>query len=276
MKRNPITIGLTLLSVFFLMLSFSSGPGTSEGLRVTGAPGDGGNCGNSGCHGGHAFSQSTSIKVTDANNATITNYIPGETYQVEVRIAASQGTPSAYGFQMIALFNSNNNAVNSWTDIPSGIQKVSLNGRDYVEHAGPNSQSNTFNVKWIAPESGKGDVTFYTAGNAVNRNGSSSGDDPAVASLIVKEAIASSINDITSENFVVYPNPTSSLLNLELKEGMEGQYEIVDMIGRRILKNPINDRISSIDISLFNKGIYLLRLLDENGQVQIVKKIVKE
>ncbi len=75
-------------------------------------------------------------------------------------------------------------------------------------------------------------------------------------------------HSISEHNFQIYPNPTSSHLNIISTKSLNGDFTISihGLSGKEILK--INDlNLSSknqIDISNLNNGIYLLRLYQEN------------
>ncbi len=74
-----------------------------------------------------------------------------------------------------------------------------------------------------------------------------------------------------SSNFVVYPNPTSNIINISSKKNIS-QIIIYNEKGQSIFSFLNKDKI---DISNLNKGLYFLKIIDENGLVSI-KKIIKE
>lgn len=81
-------------------------------------------------------------------------------------------------------------------------------------------------------------------------------------------------------NIVVYPNPATSNLNVELNSENEGQlnFRIVDMMGRTISNESVENYGGSlhhtINVSNLAKGIYMLRIESEQGNS--VKKFVVE
>ena len=173
--------GVTFLA--FVFISSSGGRATSANSGNTGAPGETTVCAN--CHSANAFSPSISIGVfeTGTTNA-ITEYTPGTTYDVQVTVAATSGTPAGYGFQIVALKNTGNSPVNTWSMPASNVQIETISsGRQYAEHNGV-STSNTFDMQWTAPAMGSGSVTLYSAGNAVNGGGSTAGDGADATSLV--------------------------------------------------------------------------------------------
>ncbi|OEK08002.1 hypothetical protein A8C32_16215 [Flavivirga aquatica] len=87
------------------------------------------------------------------------------------------------------------------------------------------------------------------------------------------------INDIDnnlSKSIKLYPNPARNVINLSAKNNLNlTKLEIVDIHGRLIKSIPIkNISEKEINISEFNKGIYLMNIYSKNGMTS--KKIIKE
>ena len=66
----------------------------------------------------------------------------------------------------------------------------------------------------------------------------------------------------------IYPNPTTGLLTIE---GAEGITEIYDLYGRLVLTTNTN----TLDISTAADGIYLVRVVDQQGRVYS-QKVIKQ
>ena len=71
-----------------------------------------------------------------------------------------------------------------------------------------------------------------------------------------------------SDNFIVYPNPTSDYLNIESKN-IKVTTEIYDLTGKLVLKS-IGSRIN---ISHLNKGIYVLKVFTDTSSK--IQKVIK-
>jgi hypothetical protein len=78
----------------------------------------------------------------------------------------------------------------------------------------------------------------------------------------------------------VYPNPTSDVLIIETNDvyGLIGYtYKIVDLQGKEIYKSLVNSSKTEIVLkSIGSKGVYILHIVDEVGQIIENKKIVLE
>lgn len=70
----------------------------------------------------------------------------------------------------------------------------------------------------------------------------------------------------------LYPNPVSSTLNLKMDATFE-KIEIYDAMGKLI--NNYDGSVSTINVSAWNKGIYLFKFVDEQGQFT-TRQIMKE
>lgn len=75
--------------------------------------------------------------------------------------------------------------------------------------------------------------------------------------------------------FQVYPNPTSSILNIEINSASNYDIQLLDMNGKVILSRKpigINDKI---DFSKYAKGVYLLQIKERKTNKRYILKIVK-
>ena len=78
------------------------------------------------------------------------------------------------------------------------------------------------------------------------------------------------IEDITSSQFVIYPNPTTGELRIENGELRIEEVEIFDIYGKKLLSHNSN----LINISHLSAGIYFVKIRTEAGE--ITRKILKK
>ena len=107
------------------------------------------------------------------------NYLPGQTYQLQVRHTTNDMTRLRWGFQMTAL--AGQTAAGSFSNVNSNTQTLNENGRFYIQHttAGTSAGqtgSATWTVNWTAPANAVGPITFYAAGNQANNADGPDGD----------------------------------------------------------------------------------------------------
>ncbi|TYA55950.1 endonuclease [Formosa maritima] len=82
-----------------------------------------------------------------------------------------------------------------------------------------------------------------------------------------------STDNFTSEDFNIYPNPVSDILNIQLKNPNETQIEIYNILGKRVLTKTINQS-QIINIENLNSGIYILKFTQGNSTIS--KKLIKK
>ena len=74
-------------------------------------------------------------------------------------------------------------------------------------------------------------------------------------------------------SFRIYPNPASNTLNIESSTTFS-QLIISDVLGNVVIKQHVYNTAVGVDVSGLSKGLYFLRIENENGFV--VKKFLKE
>ncbi|WP_299334410.1 T9SS type A sorting domain-containing protein [uncultured Psychroserpens sp.] len=86
-----------------------------------------------------------------------------------------------------------------------------------------------------------------------------------------------SVDDLeASSSFSLYPNPTNSVLHIELTNSASGlQYEVFDILGKQIISKSLDTNSpSQIDVSDWNSGLYLIRI--SNGDKAETKRFIKQ
>ncbi|WP_298758438.1 T9SS type A sorting domain-containing protein [uncultured Psychroserpens sp.] len=85
-----------------------------------------------------------------------------------------------------------------------------------------------------------------------------------------------SVDDFETSSFDVFPNPTSSILHIELTSGVSGlTYQVFDILGKQIAAETLGaENLSQIDVSNWNSGLYLIKL--SNGDKTETKRFIKQ
>lgn len=72
------------------------------------------------------------------------------------------------------------------------------------------------------------------------------------------------INDLSVSSFKLYPNPASSVLNIQSNNLTASEYTIYNMIGKVVGQNKINDSENiQINVQNLEKGLYFVKLNDQ-------------
>ncbi len=69
----------------------------------------------------------------------------------------------------------------------------------------------------------------------------------------------------------VFPNPTTSYLQVELEHYEDVKYTLIDQMGRIIEQAEISDYLTTVDVSDYAEGIYYLQLFTAAKESKIVK-----
>ena len=128
----------------------------------------------------------------------------------------------------------------------------------------------TFKVK-LKPGFAVGDIIPNTASIYFDNNA------PVITNTFNTEFVASLANeDFNSSNFMLYPNPSNSIVQVSLQHTTDTiqNITIYDVLGKTI--KTINKFISndiSVDVSNFSKGVYFFEITT-NTNLKSIKKLV--
>jgi len=83
----------------------------------------------------------------------------------------------------------------------------------------------------------------------------------------------SGIDEMPTKELKAYPNPATNLLTIECPV-THASLSISNLLGQEVVRQPINDKVSEIDISKLGKGVYFVKVEGKEGVV--VKRFLKE
>jgi hypothetical protein len=238
----------------FLLMSYSGGVNSGH----SGSPGDGGSsC--TACHSGNA---------NLGASASITTNIPSGGYDLNTDYTItvnSTSSSSKLGFQLTAE-NGSNTKVGSF--IAGSGSKVS---GQRITHSSP-STSGDWSFTWKSPATNQGNVIFYTAVNATNGNGGTSGDQVVLANMSVGVL---GISEAKRLHFEMFPNPASENLTIQLPSGSKNaSVAFYDYIGRMALTQKVSQANNQINVQELSSGVYIIKVLADGkiGTQKFVKK----
>ncbi len=84
------------------------------------------------------------------------------------------------------------------------------------------------------------------------------------------------INDFNSSlGLNLYPNPTNSLLNIELKNsGVNLTFQVFDILGKQVINGtPNSEELLQIDVSNLESGLYIIKIA--SGDKNETKRFIK-
>lgn len=91
----------------------------------------------------------------------------------------------------------------------------------------------------------------------------------------IEAATSLGLNDPKKTDFSIYPNPGRSKLNISLAQNTnDAKIEVYDILGKRIFAQSLTSINSSINVSRWNAGVYLVKITNKTGTQ--TKRFVKE
>lgn len=258
MKKHYIFKFILLLIPVSAFILMSSSGGRSEGR--SGSPGDSGNsCAT--CHStGGNFN--TSVEIT--SNIPLTGYLLNTDYTINVNTTSSSST---LGFQLTAE-NGSNTKIGTFS---AGSGTRTVNNNKAVTQSFPSS-SGDWSFTWRSPSTDLGRVTFYTAVNAADGTGGTSGDQVVTSST---SSPSLSISEANRLDFDMYPNPASEKLTIQLPSGENNAtVQFYDYQGKLALSQVISSINNTIFVNKLSTGIYILKVATDTkiGVQKFIKK----
>lgn len=196
-----------------------------------------------------------------SNLIQVVDVTPGETYEFTFYSRVEEGKGD---IETVARIREYVNAANSgqWISMTPETDNA------YTEDK--NDVTNSI-LKYTVSDSEWTKTTLsFTVPDGVNkvRTNFWSNDNPHryydTMSITVKETASN--NDFTKFNFNYAPNPANNVINLSAAKTIS-KVDFYNTLGQNVLTNPINTLNSSVNISAFKKGIYIMNVTI-NGQTQ--------
>ena len=97
---------------------------------------------------------------------------------------------------------------------------------------------------------------------------------PAGGELIELPTETLNTNEFNANAFVIYPNPTRDILNIQAIDAGMYDLAIYDMQGRLVMNQNGFDTKTEINVSQLSQGIYNLQV--SNGNARIIKRFMKQ
>lgn len=79
--------------------------------------------------------------------------------------------------------------------------------------------------------------------------------------------------DGTDKIIKLYPNPATSYITFDLQKMDKGlTVQVYSFIGRRMSETRLSQQRTTLDLSEYNRGLYMYHLLDATGKVLVSGK----
>ncbi|MBI3233613.1 MAG: carboxypeptidase regulatory-like domain-containing protein [Bacteroidetes bacterium] len=93
-------------------------------------------------------------------------------------------------------------------------------------------------------------------------------------SVVVVNGVSITQANNTLSGVSIYPNPVLDMLTIHQPSTEKYKLDIADMTGKIVLSSTVTENNSAIDIKDLKAGIYMIKLIDKNGNLGVYK-IVK-
>ena len=233
---------------------------------------------------------------TNVINNTFVNNISGGTGTSDFSTLAISRISGGYGNVNVAnnIFwgNTDNSGQTTYaiglvndTAFPSNLTIYNSIDEDDFSPINSNNKINTSNLNPLFTDAGNGDYSLQSNSPAID-----TGDNTKIPAGINRDLLGNArifnatvdmgvyefgsstlgINSpIQSNDMLIYPNPTSSILNIKANHSIE-EVRILDLSGKVILKS----RNTAIDVSKLSNGVYLMTIEAANDQTT-TKRFIK-
>ncbi len=148
------------------------------------------------------------------------------------------------------------------------VDVLDANGRKIVRTIGGNIRSNIDTV--ISLKSGYYYLEFYGTPNAISYQF-------PYSYQVLFTPDATPTEELTESQIKVYPNPTATVLNVELPEDTPSVFEVflTDIVGKVVKKKVPSSKITAVDVTDLTNGMYFVQVF-ESGKLVGVKKFIVE
>jgi len=140
------------------------------------------------------------------------------------------------------------------------LSVVFVNAQELVGTSGGSFENATYSMDWSVGEVATSTYVTgsYTLSEGLHQN------------FITVDAI----DDLPEFGISVYPNPTTSLVNITSNEISDYEVQITDVNGSRLTQQSSTGNQAQVDFSTYSNGIYFMSIL-KNNKIQTFKIIKK-
>lgn len=85
---------------------------------------------------------------------------------------------------------------------------------------------------------------------------------------------AAGVKGFGKDGLVLYPNPTSTKVTLQLANATEAQVTVADVLGKKVMEANVTGGNAVLDVASLKAGIYFVTV--SNGSMQTTKKLIVE
>ena len=92
--------------------------------------------------------------------------------------------------------------------------------------------------------------------------------------ILVTGVFPAGVPEKTVNEFSIYPNPSQGMVNLKFNNTQKKQIDVFSILGNSVYSEVTNHSSAQLNLSGFDKGVYFIRIADQNGSNMITKKLI--
>ncbi len=126
---------------------------------------------------------------------------------------------------------------------------------------------NRFHFNWGWGAYGDG---YYIVENLAPGNETFNDQQTVIVGIMPDSSVVAGVNEISANNnILIYPNPASDVVNIDLSGVRATKIRLLDAEGREVMTQTpsVNAKVETINCSGFSDGIYFVELLTEGGLI---------
>ena len=226
------------------------------------------------CHNTYGNSNSGSGTIYVTSTMTNWQYVPGQTYTINVIVRHTAKPLFGLGFEALTSTNTNAGTLQIANSAKTQIKTKTVSGvtRQNVVHqlnGGLSTDSAVFTFNWVAPATNIGNVTFYFSGVAGNNNGGENGDYVYNSSKLVTPASATGLVETSvNKSLKIYENGDNNLvIKYSSAESAQPRVDLYDLSGHLIASRTFEQTgTGAVELQMerpigLSKGVYLVNLI---------------
>ncbi|MCF6306705.1 MAG: T9SS type A sorting domain-containing protein [Flavobacteriaceae bacterium] len=120
---------------------------------------------------------------------------------------------------------------------------------------------------------GNGSYSLTTDNSTIIFSGGEFSGDSEITEIGIGDDLG--VSDNLAQNIIMYPNPASELLNINITiNNQDYTYSIINILGQVIREGSLNNGVNSVSINNIDTGLYFVKVEDNTTNKSVVNKLI--
>jgi hypothetical protein len=116
--------------------------------------------------------------------------------------------------------------------------------------------------------------TGMTTQGAFQENFITNGEPIRNIFVVLFKAESMNTQSFNNVAFHLYPNPAHTSFTIQRNEITDAVVTVYDMLGKKVLQQPLLSESATIDCGALAKGVYMVKVTNQNKQQQAIQKVI--